>query len=225
MKIAAYVPIKLNNVRTPGKNTKQFDDGRALCTFMFNTLAHVRGVDEAYCYCSNEQIKKYLPEGIDFLKRPETLDSSETQCHEIIRSFIETIDADIVVLCHATCPFVKVESIEKCIEMVKSGKYDSAFTVSQVRDFLWRDGKPMNFEPGYAVKTQDLPEVFKESIGCYVFTKEMFLKSNRKVGFHPYLCPIDAYEEIDIDYPEDFEMANAIYMRILKPEIDTKGYR
>lgn len=225
MKIAAYVPIKLNNERTPGKNTKEFDDGRALCTFMFNTLANVKGVDEAYCFCSNEKIKEYLPEKIKFLRRPVSLDTSQTQCHEIIKTFLSMVDADIIVLCHATCPFIKVESIEKCIEMVKTGKYDSAFTVSTIKDFLWEDGKPLNFNPGYAVKTQDLPDIYKESIGCYVFTKEMFLKSNRKVGFNPYLCPIDVYEEIDIDYPEDFEIANAIYMRILKTEIDRLGHR
>ena len=225
MKIAAYIPIKLNNVRTPGKNIKQFDDGKPLCTFMFNTVANVKGVDEKYCYCSNDEIRKYLPQQISLLKRPESLDTPETQCHEIIKSFIDTIDADIIVLCHATCPFIKVESVERCIEMVKSGRYDSAFTASVIKDFLWLDGKPMNFNPEYAVKTQELPDVFKESIGCYVFTKDMFLKSNRKVGFNPYLCPIDPYEEIDIDYPEDFEIANAIYMRILKPEIDLKGHR
>lgn len=225
MKVAAYVPIKLNNERTPGKNTKLFDDGRALCTFMFNTIANVKGIDEAYCFCSDERIKEYLPDGVNFLKRSDSLDTSATQCHEIIRAFLNEVDADIVVLCHATCPFIKVESIEKCIKMVKTGDYDSAFTVSQIRDFLWKDGEPLNFNPGFAVKTQDLPEVYKESIGCYVFTKEMFMSSNRKVGFKPYLCPIDAYEEVDIDYPEDFEIANAIYMRILKSDIDKNGYR
>lgn len=32
MKTVAFVPIKLNNQRTPGKNTKKFDDGSALIT-------------------------------------------------------------------------------------------------------------------------------------------------------------------------------------------------
>ena len=133
MKVAAYVPIKLNNERTPGKNIREFDDGRPLCSFMFNALANAQGIDSRYCYCSNEQIIKYLPNEIEFLKRSEKLDTSSTQCHEIISSFIDQVDADIVVLCHATCPFIRVSSIEKCVEMVKSGKYDSAFTAETIK--------------------------------------------------------------------------------------------
>ena len=30
MKTVAFVPIKLNNQRTPGKNIKKFDDGSSL---------------------------------------------------------------------------------------------------------------------------------------------------------------------------------------------------
>lgn len=220
MKVASYIPIKFNNVRTPGKNIKEFDDGTPLCQFMFNTIAQVTGIDEKYCFCSSEEIKKYLPEEIRFLKRSEKLDSSSTQCHEIIKEFISLVDADIYVLTHVTCPFVKAETIERCIEKVKSGKYDSAFTAAKIQDFLWKEGKPLNFDPEYAVRTQELETIYKESIGCYVFTKDMFLRSNRKVGFNPYIYEVDAYEEMDIDYPEDFEKCNAVYMNILKSKIN-----
>lgn len=217
MKVAAYIPIKLNNERMPGKNTKKFEDGTPLCSFMFDTLSKVEGIDEKYCFCSNENIKEYLPSNISFLKRRETLDSSFIQCQEIIRDFIELInDVDIIVLCHVTCPFVKISSIEKCVEKVKSGEYDSAFTAVRVQDFLWENGKPLNFDPNHVAKTQDLPVIYKESVGCYVFTKELFLKSNRRIGFNPYICEVDTFEATDIDYPEDFEIANAIYMNILK---------
>lgn len=220
MKVVAYVPIKLNNERIPGKNIKRFDDGTPLCTFMFNTISNVKGIDEVYCFCSNEEIKNYLPEKMNFLKRSAELDTSSTQCHDIIRAFLELVEADVVVLAHVTCPFVKKESIEKCIEMVVSGDYDSAFTVASVREFLWENNKPLNFNPEFAVRTQELPQIYKESIGCYVFTKEVFMNGNRKVGYKPYLCEVDAYEAIDIDYPEDFQIANAIYMNILKDRGD-----
>lgn len=217
MKVVAYVPIKLNNVRTPGKNIKKFSDGTPLCHFMLNTLTKVKGIDEVYCFCSSKDIIPYLPEGVNFLQRPASLDTSSTQCQDIIREFTNTIpDADIIVLCHATCPFTSVETIEKCIEAVVSGEYDSAFSAVPVRDFLWLDGKAMNFDPEKSVRTQELPPVYKESIGCYVFTKEVFLKRNGKVGYHPYVCEVGPYEDVDIDYPEDFEVANAIYMTILK---------
>lgn len=87
MKVAAYIPIKLNNERTPGKNIKEFGDGTPLCSFMFRTLSKVKGIDQRYCFCSDEQIKRYLPSEINFLKRSVSLDSSDTQCQEIVRDF------------------------------------------------------------------------------------------------------------------------------------------
>lgn len=74
-KVVAFVPMKLNNERLPGKNTKAFKGGKPLLTYILNTLTKVEGIDETYVYCSNEEVKKYLPNGIKFLKRSESLDN------------------------------------------------------------------------------------------------------------------------------------------------------
>ena len=216
MKVAAYIPIKLNNERTPGKNTKAFDDGTPLCDFMFRTLSEVEEIDDIYCFCSDEKIKEYLTGRVQFLEREKRLDLNEAKCQDIVESFLEKVDADIIVLAHVTCPFLKAESIRKCVQMVKSREYDSAFTAGKVQDFLWREGKPLNFDPTRIARTQDLPVIYKESVGCYVFTKDVFLKTGRRIGLNPYVCEVEKLEETDIDYPEDFQIANAIYMNMLK---------
>ncbi len=66
MKTVAFVPIKLNSERFPGKNLKRFSDGTPLVTLVLNKLVLLknRGVlDKVYCYCSDETIIPYLPEG------------------------------------------------------------------------------------------------------------------------------------------------------------------
>ena len=50
-------------------DTKKFDDGRPLCSFIFNTISEVKGIDEKYCFCSSETIIDYLPNNIHFLKK------------------------------------------------------------------------------------------------------------------------------------------------------------
>ena len=65
-KTIAFIPLKLNNERLPGKNTKPFKGGKPLLTYILSTLTKVNGIDEAYVYCSNEGVKKYLPDGIKF---------------------------------------------------------------------------------------------------------------------------------------------------------------
>ena len=60
MKVVAFVPVKLNNERAPGKNIKQFDDGTALITHFLRTLVNVPEIDDIYVYCSSEKIKNYF---------------------------------------------------------------------------------------------------------------------------------------------------------------------
>lgn len=216
MKVAAYIPIKLNNERCPGKNIKQFEDGTPLCSFLFDTISDVSNIDEIYCFCSDEHIKEYLKGRVQFLQRDAKLDLNSARFQDICDSFIEKVDADIIVLSHVTSPFIKKESIEECVEMVKSGQYDSAFAAGRVQEFLWKDSQPLNFDPSSVVRSQDLPVIYKESIGCFAFTRECYMKTKRRIGLNPYVKEISKIEEVDIDYPEDFEIANAIYMNILR---------
>ena len=53
MKVTAFVPMKLNNERLPGKNTKAFTNGKPLCQYILNTLLKVKEIDEIYVYCSD----------------------------------------------------------------------------------------------------------------------------------------------------------------------------
>lgn len=216
MKVAAYIPIKLNNERCPGKNIREFDDGTPLCSFLFETISKVHAIDEIYCFCSDEGIQDYLRGRVRFLKREEQLDLGTARCQDIVDSFLRRVDADIIVLSHVTSPFITAETICDCVEHVKSGKHDSAFTAGKVQDFLWQDSKPLNFDPASIARTQDLPLIYKESVGCYVFTKEVYRKTRRRIGLNPYIREVTKLEEMDIDYPEDFEMANAVYMNMLK---------
>ena len=62
MKTVAFVPIKLNNQRTPGKNIKKFDDGSSLITVFLRNLIKVKSFDDVYVFCSNPKIKEYIEE-------------------------------------------------------------------------------------------------------------------------------------------------------------------
>ena len=48
MKTVAFVPIKLNSERTPGKNIKPFFDGNTLVQMIERTLTQVPELDERY---------------------------------------------------------------------------------------------------------------------------------------------------------------------------------
>ena len=196
MKTVAFVPIKLNNQRTPGKNTKKFDDGSALITVFLRTLVKVKEFDEIYVFCSSPEIKDYLIDGVEYLERPKYLDTQEATPQQIMGEFIKRIDADIYAVCHCTSPFVTAEHFGECVKAVISEKYDSSFTAEKIQRLLWSsDNKPS---------------------AAYVFKKEVFEKYKRRIGINPHITEVSGVECVDIDYPEDFEIANAIYMSIVK---------
>lgn len=215
MKVVALIPIKLGSKRVPGKNIKPFFDGTPLMHFIQRTCLESKLIDEVYIYCSDDAVKDYVLPGVTYLKRPAFLDADSVNANDFIREFMKTVDADIYVNAHTTSPFAKVETIDDCISKVASGEYDSAFCAENIKTFMWSEGKPMNFDPDHFPRTQDLPDIYGETSIAYVFTKESFLKNNRRLGVKPFIKEVGKIEAMDIDYPEDFEMANAIYKEVI----------
>ena len=218
MRIVAIVPMKLNNRRLPQKNTKAFTNGKPLCSYILKTLLTLKEIDEVYVYCSNPEIVEYIPEGVKYLPRSTSLDQDTTKINEVLSSFAEDVDADIYILAHTTAPFVGSESIRKGLEAVLSERYDSAFSVKKIQDFLWKDGTPFNYSLHQIPRTQDLPVMYEETSGFYIYRKEVLTRMNRRIGERPYLVEVGQIEGIDIDENEDFLIADAVYNHFFRKE-------
>ena len=208
-KIVAIMPIKLNNERLPGKNTKLLGE-KPLLTYALEALIATNLLEDIYVYCSSEEIVDYLPVGVSFLKRPDYLDCSSSNFTQIFETFMGVIDADIYVYAHATAPFLKAETILECISEVALENYDSSFSAIKIQDYFWEDGKPLNFDAANLPRSQDLKPIYRETSGIYVFTKEVFRNLRRRIGEKPYIKEVNFKESIDINNPEDFELAKTL---------------
>lgn len=206
LKIVALVPIKLNSQRVPHKNILPIGS-HPLCWHVVNSLLHTENIDDVYVYCSDEEITKYIPSEAIFLKRDKALDSDEVKGFTIYKSFIENVDADIYVLAHTTSPFIKVSSIQNALDHVISGEYDSAFSAERVQTFSWYKGKPINYDLNDVPRTQDMEPIWVETSAFYIFKKEIFTKHHRRIGYKPYIQETSGIEAVDIDEPQDYEMA------------------
>jgi CMP-N-acetylneuraminic acid synthetase len=218
----ACIPIKTNNERAPGKNTRRFFDNTPLMFFIQKSLLEVKDINEIFVFCSDERIRNYCMNGVKFLKRSSELDSARSTPADIITAFMTEIEADIYITAHATTPFVSADAIADCLNAVVSEEYDSAFTAVRIKKLLWNEQRhAYNFDPANVPRTQDLSSLFAEVGAAYVFRKEVFLNTGRRIGTNPFIREVSEIEAIDIDYPEDFEVANAIYKEILKNNNDT----
>lgn len=215
MKTVAIVPMKLNNRRLPQKNTKSFTNGKPLCHYILSTLLAVKGLNEVYVYCSNPDIQEFIPDGVKYLRRSESLDQDMTNMNEVLKCFAHDVPADIYVMTHTTAPFISKDSIEKGLRAVASGEYDSSFAAKKCQEFLWRDGAPFNYELDNIPRTQDLPLLYEETSGFYIYRNEVMTKLNRRIGEKPFIVEVGEIESIDIDETEDFMIADAIYNHII----------
>lgn len=216
MKTVAVVPMKLNNRRLPQKNTKPFTNGKPLCYYILSTLLTVPGIDDVYVYCSNPDIKEFIPDGVKYLRRSESLDQDTTKMNEVLKCFADDVPADIYVMTHTTAPFILAESISKGLKAVLNGNYDSSFAAKKLQDFLWKDGQPFNYALDSIPRTQDLPPLYEETSGFYIYRREVMTELGRRIGDKPYIVEVGEIESTDIDEEEDFMIADAIFNHIKK---------
>ncbi len=209
MKTVAFVPIRLNSQRVAGKNLRSLG-GRPLMGHILETLQRCARIDEVYVFCSDESIRPLLPDGVHLLLRSPRLDSDTTLGGEIYDAFTARVDADLYVLAHATSPFIRPETIDSALEKVQSGDYDSAFSAECIRTFAWYEGRPLNYSPDAIPRTQTLEPVYIETSAFFIFPRRLWRERRRRIGDLPYMAVVDRIEGLDIDYPEDFALAEVI---------------
>lgn len=209
MKTVAFVPIRLNSQRVSGKNLRLLG-GEPLMCHILRTLTRVEGIDEVYVFCSDERIVELLPEGVRFLKRSAELDRDTTLGREIYDAFTARVETNLYVLAHATSPFIRPETIAGALDKVRSGEYDSAFSAEKIQTFAWYEGRPLNYALDNIPRTQTIEPVYIETSAFFIFPRELWCAHHRRIGDRPYMAVVERVEGLDIDYPEDFAMAEII---------------
>ena len=212
MRIVGLIPFRLKTDKIPNQNIKKLG-GIPLVNYTIRALNKSSLIDDVYIFGSEDTICDYVLDGLKyhFLQRPHNLDKEDTTTQDIIREFVEIIDADIIVLLHIASPFLRFETITDCIENVKSGKFNSAFTAYEINKFCWFQGEPLNYSLGEPTpRTQDLEFIIVEQSSLYVFRTEEFKKTGQRISQNHYIRFIDHFEGHDIDSVKNFEVAELI---------------
>lgn len=207
--------MKTNSERVKGKNFRDFN-GKPLFKWMLDTLLAVPEIDQVVI---NTDARHILAEnGLGDSERVLIRDRKSEICgdfvsmNKIIADDLENTDADIYLMTHTTNPLLSVETIKACVqqfvEQQEKDECDSLFTVDKIQTRFYRaDASAVNHDPENLVRTQDLEPWFEENSNLYVFTKDSFAKTNARVGVKAVMHVNPKLESIDIDEPEDWDMA------------------
>lgn len=212
--------MKGNSERVPNKNLKLFC-GKPLYHFVLERLLDSKYITQVVVNTDSKNIKADIAQHFDqrvvIHDRPEVIQGDFVSMNKVIADDVSRCKGDLYVQTHSTNPLLKTSSVDNAIESMieyqKSGAYDSIFSVTKIQTRLYdQNGKAFNHDPKKLIRTQDLPPLFEENSNFFIFSKTSFLNSGEKrIGVNPKMFEIDKLEAIDIDDPQDFVIAEALY--------------
>jgi CMP-N-acetylneuraminic acid synthetase len=148
-------------------------------------------------------------------KRVRNLASSETSTDQLVAHALDLIPDGHILWTHVTSPFITRKHYDQVIriylEKLEKG-YDSLMTTTAIHSFLWQDGQPMNYDRRAEKwpRTQTLKTVHEINSGAFLASSTIYSELGDRIGQRPYLCELDKFTSFDIDWPEDFKIAECI---------------
>lgn len=223
MKITAVIPIRKGSQRVKDKNQRPFA-GTTLLDIKIQMLLKVPEIDEIVVNTNSEAAiehveLEYFDTKVRSQRREEYYASSQCSGSDFFKHLGEVTNTDIFIYTPCTSPFVKPETVSACINKflknLKESDYDCVSTVSTIKEFMWLDGKAINYDPQNAPNSQNLPEIIALNFGTTVVSRENLIKNHNIIGKKPDFVTISDVEAIDIDTPLDFYIAEQMYKKIV----------
>ena len=209
MKVVAFLPAKGTSSRVENKNIKLLD-GKPLFLHTLEKLIECDFIDEVYLDTESDEIIYLASEtNCKILKRDPNLASNTTDGNKLFLNEVNHIKADIYIQILGTSPFIEKETIKKGIDTIKSSDFDSVVLVRKEKLYTWNEKGP-NYNIENIPNSFDLNDTIIETMGLYIVKRETALCTQKRIGNKPYLLYATALEAIDVNWPEDFDLANLI---------------
>ena len=214
----ALLPMKANSQRVKGKNFRDLQ-GKPLFQWILDSLL---AVDEIERVVINTDARDVLAENglveggrIVIRDRKPELCGDKVSMNLILEDDIRSVPASTYLMTHTTNPLLSSQTIRQALDAYRSGlasgKADSLFAVNTFQTRFYRaDGSAVNHDPDNLIQTQDLEPWFEENSNLYLFSRESFESTRARIGKRPILFPTPKIESVDIDTPEDWEIASRL---------------
>lgn len=217
MKIKALIPVRSGSVRVKNKNIAPFA-GSSLLEIKIRQMLRIPELDGVVVNSNSDEMLQMAQRlGAETVKRDEYFATSEVSPNELYENMAQNMEADVVVYVHCTAPLVEDKTYSSAIQKFLTLRgHDSLVSVSPLKEFLWIDGKPANYDRNHKPRSQDLPENFVLlNHVVHILSCETMIRCKDIIGQTPYFFPISQGESIDIDTPTDFAVADYMYNKLI----------
>ena len=218
--LVAVVPVRKGSQRVKNKNFKPFCE-KNLLIHKIEVLKKINQINEIIVNTdSDEAIKIAKDLGVSFKKREKYYASSECTNSEFWSHIAEKTIGSYIMFTNCTSPLIKEETYLKIIKKFEASKLsiDSINTVTEIKEYLYLNDKPINFNPNKALNSQDLPEVLKLNFAVNIISKELMFKKKSLIGNKPFFYKLDDIEGFDINTNYEFEFAEYLFKKYSQKE-------
>ncbi|GAA1296194.1 MULTISPECIES: acylneuraminate cytidylyltransferase family protein [Brachybacterium] len=219
-----FLPARAGSERVKDKNTRPFASfPGGLLELKLRQLDRVPGIDEVLVSTNDDEVARISAELGDELEvpvvplaRPDRYGCSSSSMQTFIQDYIASLDLSGTVLwTHVTHPLMTSDGYRRVLrryDEVSASGCDSLVTTTKVQEFLWKNGKPFNYDPVPErwPRTQDLAPLRLINHAAYVIDFSTLVSIGDRVGLRPDLFDITTTEAFDIDWQEDFDLAEEI---------------
>jgi N-acylneuraminate cytidylyltransferase len=222
--VSIFLPVRGGSLRVKNKNTRPFANFKGgLLELKLLQLSKLRGVYEVIL-SSNDEICLDLGRKMELnfpklkvVERPNNLATDSVDLVELAK-YVPTVCAgDHILWTHVTSPFVNNMDYEQAIsEYFKAlgDGFDSLMSVQRFQNFLWNsiDNDIINRVSSLKwPRTQDLADLYEINSAIFLASKSIYLNEFDRIGKKPYLLKQDKIKSFDIDWEDDFKIAELIY--------------
>lgn len=215
MIIKALVAVRSGSTRVQNKNLRPFA-GKTLIHYKLEQLKRIPNLDGIVLNSNDDDMLEIGRQyGVERVKRDAYYASNSVVMSEVFANMAENCSADVIVYANVTNPLLTDKSLVEAIEFFKAHmeEYSSINSAHKLKEFMWLDGKPLNYDPMNQPRSQDLPDIYVPNAAFSILTRETMMRDRNIVAKKPFMYEIDYYEATDIDNPIDFEIAEYLFTK------------
>lgn len=220
--VIAFLPCRKGSQRVKNKNVRDFAGISGGLTYIkILQLLKVKEIKTIIISTNDEEVmiiaKSFNDGRIIIDDRPDYLAGSYTSTDELIAYVPKIIKSGLVLWTHVTSPLVNEtvysEAIKRYFENICI--HDSLMSVTKIQKFIWNQNGPISYDrlKEKWPRTQTIDPLYEINSAIFMADIEMYKNIGDRIGKKPLLFETSEKQSFDIDWEDDFEIAEVLWGR------------
>ena len=229
-RIAMVVPCRAGSKRVQSKNTRPFlSFQHGLLELKLRQLDQVKRLDHVFVSTNDSEVEHFVLGFAEKSRVPVVLDrrpeeyAQDDSLQGLVDYLIRVVDADVIAWTHVTSPLFGAELYAQALDQwegsTRAGSHDSLMSVNVERTFALRGSTWISHDRSIKrwPRTQDLEPLNLVNSALFVAAKSVMAEHHDRIGNRPWLFETPGLRGFDVDWEEDFSLAETLYQALESP--------